>query len=272
MPPPSLAERSHAPTDARSERLAATGGTRRLDAHAVDARVDARNRAGSACRRRTRVPSRSAATTTWGSRTIRASSRRSAQAARRWGVGSGASHLVSGHGARASRARGRARRRSSAVRARCCSRPATWRTSRVVARARRSRRPRASRTGSTTPRCSTRGLLPARDSRAIPMATSPHCGAAARSATSAAQAGRRPTASSAWTATSRRCRELAALRDATTRWLLVDDAHGFGVLGANGRGIGRGTRARARRRAGADGHARQGRRRVRRVRRGLARR
>ena len=45
-----------------------------------------------------------------------------------------------------------------------------------------------------------------------------------------------PTACSAWMATSRRCatsRARAATRDAT---LLVDDAHGFGVLGATGAG------------------------------------
>ena len=45
-----------------------------------------------------------------------------------------------------------------------------------------------------------------------------------------------PTASSAWTATSRRSPQLLALCERHDAWLVVDDAHGFGVLGAQGRG------------------------------------
>ena len=46
----------------------------------------------------------------------------------------------------------------------------------------------------------------------------------------------RPTACSAWTATSRRCPTLARACRAHQAWLVVDDAHGFGVLGPRGRG------------------------------------
>ena len=66
-------------------------------------------------------------------------------------------------------------------------------------------------------------------------------------------------------------RDLAAACRERDAQLLVDDAHGFGVLGATGAGCGRGSRARARRRADPDVHARQGRRHVRRVRRRLRR-
>ena len=45
-----------------------------------------------------------------------------------------------------------------------------------------------------------------------------------------------PTASSAWTATSARCRRLCELAEETGCIMMVDDAHASGVFGKNGRG------------------------------------
>jgi 8-amino-7-oxononanoate synthase len=52
-------------------------------------------------------------------------------------------------------------------------------------------------------------------------------------ASTAATRSSSPTACSAWTATWRRCRELLAVCERHGAWLVVDDAHGFGVLGAD---------------------------------------
>ena len=59
-----------------------------------------------------------------------------ADAAMRWGVGAGASRLVSGHDDGSTGASRSAWRSSRAPRPRCCSAPATWRTSASSARSR----------------------------------------------------------------------------------------------------------------------------------------
>jgi len=51
----------------------------------------------------------------------------------------------------------------------------------------------------------------------------------------AGQASSRPTPCSAWTGTSRRCRAWSSCAEKHDAWLVLDDAHGIGVLGATGR-------------------------------------
>ena len=81
-----------------------------------------------------------------------------------------------------------------------------------------------------------------------------------------------PTVCSAWTATSRRLPELARARArARTPGCIVDDAHGLGVIGATGRGSCEQFALSARRCAGADRHLRQGVRYLRRLRCGRCR-
>ena len=67
-----------------------------------------------------------------------------------------------------------------------------------------------------------------------------------------------PTACSAWTATSRRLPALAHAARAAGAWLIVDDAHGLGVLGATRPRIVRALRIVEQRRARAGRHVRQG--------------
>ncbi len=163
---------------------------------------------------------------------------RRATRAARWGVGAGASHLVCGHTERRTTT---LERELAAFVAPCAERARAHvlvrlsREPRDPDRARRPRRRGVRATGSTTRASTTarccRGA--ARPLRARRHATRSRSALAA--STRARASSSRPTRCSAWTATSRRCRDLLALAEAHDAWLVVDDAHGFGVLG-DGRG------------------------------------
>ena len=159
--------------------------------------------------------SRFAATTISASRAILRSSPPRAQGARRWGVGAGASHLVCGHTGAARRARARARR----------VRGALPRRARADVFHRLSRQPRdpddARRARRRDLRRPAQSRLPQRRRAAVARAAHPLCarrrdGARARACP---QSRRRassspPTRCSAWTATSRRCRDCSNSRSA----------------------------------------------------------
>ena len=220
--------------------------------------------------RRPASSSPSRATTTSASPTIRDVVAAARDGAARWGAGAGASHLICGHFAAhaaletalAGFVRSLRRRAGADVRRAAIS--PTWRSSpRSPGAATRS-----SPTGSTTRASTTARCCRARDFVRYPHRDLAHL----RERLAASTATRKVIATDAVFSMDGDIAPLPgllALADEFDAWLVVDDAHGFGVLG-DGADAGRGTLAHfglASRAHRLHGHAGQGRRRGRRVRR-----